>query len=552
MKIEKFRIKSEKVIAYIILTILIISLISVMIVKGASIDVNIRETFESLDLTTTINENSSYQITFVDDEIIAPDNVEVLDNVVRIEVGGTYVISGWSSDAIIYIEARKQVVTLVLDNLNLTSTTSSPIIVENAKKVFINLKTGTNNTLMDTTNHLPYLNASEEEILTSGCLFSRDNLTINGSGTLTINGNYCHGIDCKDILKITGGNIIINALNNGIEANDAVEIMKASITINSGNDGINVKNTADSSLGYVSIISGIVDINSYGDGIFAASTLGIAGGTVTINAGVGNTNTKATSGKGLKSVSAILIAGGVTNITSKDDGIHADEYIIIDLGEITVTSGNHGLKSGKEIIINDGKMTITSSKDSLHSEKKITINDGEITIDAKDDGIRADSKIKIKGGIINIDNSYEGIESLNVLISGGTTYINSSDDGININCAESGMGQQTNTTTTSSGMLKITGGFLYVDADGDGLDSNDSILITGGITLVCGPTTSANGPLDYGSKCKVTGGILIAAGSSGMSQNISSSSSQCGVLVNFSSTYAANKLICITDSKGRV
>lgn len=553
IKNNKFSLQKEKLYCCLLLLLFVGIFISVMIIKANNIDITMQRSIDSIDLSSIISEDNSYPIDLSDDEVFFNDSITLQGNKIMITQGGTYVLTGMTENYQIAINAPKQIVILICDNVSIVSSEGPAIFIEDAKKTIINVKAGTSNYLRTINTQAEYGNG-EETILTSGCIESRDNLTINGTGTLFITAQTENGIDCKDSLYLVDAEIVINASNHGIEVNDGLEIINTNLQITSGGDGLKAANEEEE-LGYVSIFSGNITISSFGDGISTTAILGIEAGTITIDAGVNNTNTNQDSGKGLKSETMIIINEGTLIINSKDDNLHSDENIVLTGGNYTLTSSKNGIKAENEILIQKGIIEINCNADGLNSENKIIIEGGELTITARDDGIKADKNIQIIDGIISILNSYEGMESLQVNIEGGKTTVTAHDDGININCSEQmgGFGPQTSSsTTTSSGLLKISGGYLFVNAGGDGLDSNDRILITGGTTIVWGPTNSGNGALDYGSECKVTGGVLIVAGSSGMAENISSSSTQCGTMINFTSSYSSNKLICITDKNNKV
>jgi hypothetical protein len=197
------------------------------------------------------------------------------------------------------------------------------------------------------------------------------------------------------------------------------------------------------------------------------------------------------------------------------------------------------------VIIEGGTINVNSADDAIHSNNKITINGGTITLASGDDGMHADSTITINGGEITVTKCYEGIESGVVTINDGNLHIIASDDGMNI----------------TAGYLYINGGYAYVNAGGDGFDVNaagatasdpmagGTILMTAGIVIINGPTSNANGALDFGT-FKMTGGYLLAVGSSGMAQAPGTSSTQYVVMVNFTSAIAAGTMIHIQTQAG--
>ncbi|MCD7727477.1 MAG: carbohydrate-binding domain-containing protein [Ruminococcus sp.] len=153
---------------------------------------------------------------------------------------------------------------------------------------------------------------------------------------------------------------------------------------------------------------------------------------------------------------------------------------------------------------------------------------------------------------------YEGLEGGTIEINDGVIELTASDDGFNaVEDESSEEDDMTNRQAFGGGMseegygtLIINGGTITIDADGDGLDSNGTIEITGGYTIVYGPSDSANGALDYGSSCTVSGGTVVAAGASGMSQDTGDSSPQPGLMLYFSGTLSSSDVVSITDSDG--
>ncbi len=136
-----------------------------------------------------------------------------------------------------------------------------------------------------------------------------------------------------------------------------------------------------------------------------------------------------------------------------------------------------------------------------------------------------------------------------ITLNGGTVHLISSDDGVNVSSGDGGMMMGGQVTATDY-VLHINGGYLYMDANGDGLDSNGAIEMTGGVVVVNGPTEQMNGALDYDAWFTMTGGWLVTAGSSGMAQAPDTSSTQASVLINFTATQAAGMLVNIASSDG--
>lgn len=311
----------------------------------------------------------------------------------------------------------------------------------------------------------------------------------------------------KDDLTINGkGNLVVYGnYKDGIVCKDNLKIINSNIEVISSNDGIV---GADS----VSIKNSNLKITSQGDGITSTKEENYSYGNVIIE----DSDINIVSGNTIKEY----------NKNDKDKEIKSSK----------------GIKAINLISINGGKIEINSFDDSIHSNNAIKIYNGNLLLSSNDDGIHADNEITIDGGNIVIKKSYEGIESLNITINDGNIHINSSDDGINI-CSLTNILKK-----ESNNKLIINGGYLYVDALGDGIDSNGSIDINGGIIIVNGPTSNGDAPIDYDNLLNITGGTLVAAGSSSMFQSISDISTQCCVTYYFSDIQKAGTLISIKDS----
>jgi hypothetical protein len=192
--------------------------------------------------------------------------VFVSNNVVTVRAAGVYVISGKLDDGQIVVDAEdKGNVRIVLNGAEIDSSTQSPIYVKNAGKTIISLAEGTENTLSDGPEYV--LEDAVDE--PNAALFSKDNLTINGTGKLTVHGNYNNGITSKDELRITGGTLRIDSVDDGLMGRDVVAIKEGNITIEAGGDGIKSSNDKDSSKGNIALEGGTYDITASSDGMQA-------------------------------------------------------------------------------------------------------------------------------------------------------------------------------------------------------------------------------------------------------------------------------------------
>ena len=429
---------------------------------------------------------------------------------------GTYSISGLLTNGQIIVDSdSEETVGLLLNGININNSTSAPLYVANAKDAVIVLADGTENYISDGAAYV-FPNAEEDE--PNAALFSKDDLTIEGNGALTVTGNYNDAIASKDTLTITGGTIVANAVDDGIRGKDYLAVYGGQITVNAQGDGLKSDNEEDTTLGYIAIENGTLNITAGGDAIQAKSNVLISGGEFTIVSGGGSSNwiDETTSAKGIK---------GAVNVT-----------------------------------LNGGTFTINSADDAIHANDSIVINDGSFSIASGDDGMHADATLDVNGGYINITNSYEGIESAVITINNGTIYITSSDDGLNVAGGNDGSGMmmgggrggpgQDAFAANGSYYLYINGGYIVINAAGDGLDSNGYVEMTNGVVIVNGPTNSGNGAIDVNGTFSITGGVLVAAGSSGMAEAPDESSTQYSVRLNFDTGLSAGTLVSIQSSDG--
>ena len=415
---------------------------------------------------------------------------------ISITEAGTYVLSGAMNGTVTVNAGDSDKVQLVLNNVNITAENGAALYIENADKTFITLAEGSENTL----TMASYDGSNEID----AAIFSRDDITLNGSGTLTI-VSANHGIVGKDDLKITGGVYRITAEGRGIDANDSVRIADGDFTISSGKDGIRAKNEEDTSKGYVLIAGGSFDIT--------------AGG----GAANGETHTQDMM---------MGFRGGWNNSqTASQD-----------------TASTKGIKASGQLILLSGDIAIDAADDALHTDGDLTINGDTLNMRSGDDGMHADNTLTINGGDIAISQSYEGIEATAIVINGGNISVVSSDDGVNYSGGNDQSGFWRNDMFASDGScITVNGGSLYVNAQGDGIDSNGDLYVNGGTIVVSGPTNSGNGALDYNGSAVITGGTVIAAGASGMAENFGSSSTQVAIMVNLS---GSADTITVSDANG--
>lgn len=455
-------------------------------------DSNVDINFTDRDKSSEYDESSAVKITLNGSSaVVSGSGVNISGSTVTITSAGTYIISGSLSDGQIVIAASdSDKVQLVLNNAEINCNTSAAVYVKSADKVFVTLPAGTTNSLGGGTEYV-----QTDDNTVDGVIFSKSDLTLNGTGTLKIDADYRHGIVTKDTLCITGGTYVIDAVKTCLAGKDGIKILDGSFTLTAGSKGLNSGNDDDAKAG------------------------------------------------------SIYIAGGTFTIKSEDDSIHADGSCIIAGGTYTIAAGDDGIHANYDTVITDGSITITDSYEGIEG-RRITVSGGTINLTASDDGINAatggsSDEQRMPGGQKGEFGGFGRQKGADVQ----SQEMQMPQDGQQ---PQEMQAPASRSASDDDVYVKITGGTITVNAGGDGIDSNGNLYITGGTVYVAGPTSNGDGALDYEEEASITGGTLIAAGSSGMAQGMGSNSTQCSMLVNLSETIAAGSVISLKDSSGNV
>ena len=517
--------------------------------------------FTERDLAGTYEESEAVYVTLSDDGITGEtDGVAINGQTVTIMEEGTYVFSGTLSEGQIVVDADDAKVQIVLDNVDITCASSAAVYVKSAEKVFVTLAEGSQNTLRNTDE---YVTIDDNNI--DAVIFSKSDLTLNGTGSLTIVSAEGHGIVSKDDLKITGGTYDITAAGHALSGKDSVRIADGTFILTAEKDGIHAENADDEEKGYIYIADGDFTITSDGDGMDASNIVQIEDGTFDITAGGGAANSLKThesdmpggpgggmpqngerpDGEDMPEMGEKPDGANMPEMGEKTDGANMPEMGEKPDGEnmpqdtTTDESGTStkGIKADGDMYLNGGTYQIDSADDSIHSNANITIADGTYTLATGDDGVHADDALIVNGGTITVTESYEGLEGLTVTINDGTIDITARDDGIN----------------AAGEKMELNGGYIHILAGGDGVDSNGDLTINGGEIYIDGPSDNGNSAIDYGdrSSAYVNGGTLVAIGSSGMAEGMSDSSKQKVLMVKLGEQMEAGDVV-LTDSEGNV
>ncbi len=548
------------------------------------------EMFTDRDRRSSYEESSAVKIQLSGDSAAATsDSVKIAGSTIQITEEATYILSGTLTDGMLVVNASDtDKIQLVLNGVEITSSSSAALYVLEADKVVLTLAEGTENIL---TNGGSFIPIDDNNI--DAALYSKQDLTINGSGTLHVTSPVGHGIVSKDDLVIVGGQIRVEAASHGLDANDSVRFTEASLAVAAGKDGIHCENNEDNSRGFVYISGGTMDIQAEGDGISAGYYMHITDGDITVLAGGGSENgTKESSdgwggffgggqggrpggGQGGRPEGGRDYGSGGdrggwpggSDSESPENGFSGfpggtngdDASDSLTTGADGSTSMK-GLKSAGDMLITGGSFTIDSADDALHSNTSMTIQGGTYQIASGDDAFHAEDTLTVSSGTIRITESYEGLEALHVAVLGGDIDLVADDDGINAaggtdasgtTGGRDGMfggGRGGMMSGNSNGSVTISGGTVHINASGDGIDANGTLEITGGDTIVMGPTQGDTATLDYDKTGTITGGTFIGTGSSMMAQTFSDS--EQGVISVSVGTQAAGTPITLTDKDG--
>ena len=512
------------------------------------------EMFTDRDGRTGYDETSSVVIQLREDTASCSDaGVSVAGSTVTISREGTYILRGTLTDGQVVVDAGDQdKPQLVLDGASISSSDSAALYVREADKVFVTLADGSDNQLSSGDSF------AETEEGIDGALYSKQDLTLNESGSLTVSAPAGHGIVCKDDLVITGGHYSVTSASHGLDANDSIRIGGADLSIDAGKDGIHAENAEDTTLGFVYLSGCDMKIEAEGDGISGAAYVQLVSGNVEVLAGGGYVNGEVHSSGGWGDF------GGGGGMHGGGPGRRSAETTETDTTGEASTSMK-GVKADGVVQIGGGMLTIDSADDGIHSNGSVMICGGTMDIASGDDGIHAETDLSVSDGVVRISHSYEGLEGLAIHVTGGEISLVATDDGFNaaggtdssgtggrdqMFGGPGGKGGSGGMGGSSNGSIVIDGGNIYVQASGDGMDANGYLEIHGGHTVVCGPNSGDTATLDYDTSATIDGGIFIGTGASGMAQTFSDNAQ--GVLaVSVGQGQSAGVEITVSDGDGK-
>ncbi len=467
--------------------------------------------------------------------------VTVSGGTVTVTAEGTYLLTGSLKGKLVVDAPEDAKIQIVLSGAEISSDSGAAICVRNANKLFVTLAAGTDNSLVSGQAHTDDTDAA---------LYSKCDLTLNGSGSLTVSAPAGHGISCKDDLAVTGGNYTVTSANQGLDANNSIRICGGAFTVTAGKDGIHAEHKEDAAKGFIYISGGNFALETAGDGISAGSNLQIEGGTVHILAGGGYENGEEHSSDGWGNMGGNGPGGHGPGGRPRSGDTTTED----------ASTSMKGLKAGTGILISAGTFSIDSADDAIHANGSATINGGTFSIASGDDGVHAEESLTITACTMDISTCYEGLEAAYIYIQGGDFTMECSDDGLNAagGTDSSGDGGRDNMFGGHGpgghdyGLIEISGGSLTVHAGGDGIDSNGDLTVSGGVTMVYNPTSGDTSVLDSQNRPIITGGTYIGLGASTMMAETFGSDSTQGVIACTVGQQAAGQTITVADSQGNV
>lgn len=442
--------------------------------------------FEEADVTEIALDGDTASASGANSDGVAVEEADG-EAVITVTGGGTYRFSGELSGHVVITADSEEDVQVILNGATITSDTDAAVSITEADEATVIVADGTENTLTDgstrngqTAEEAEAAEATEEatddeSFVANAALYSKADLTITGTGQLTVDGTYEDGIHSKDGLVITGPNVTVQAADDGIIGKDYLVLVDGTVDITSVDTGFGSDNEDDADRGWLSILGGSITVDTGDDAIKAENALAIAEGTVLVTA----------SEEAIEAAN-IEILGGDIDLTSADDAINA--------------SGGYGTESSDTADDPQGDMGGQMPQDGERPTDMPT----DMPRDMAEGG---DGQAPQGGG---------------------------------------GMDQAGNQSIT------ISGGTIVMDAEGDGLDSNGSITMTGGDVTVNGPVNGGNGAIDFAGTFDISGGTLLAIGSSGMAEAPDTDSDQASLSITLSETVNSGATLAVADADGNI
>ncbi len=514
-KIQPHRI-TQKIMAFII------ALVCAVALCGCSGEDTGRENEEvatyaeiaSMDLEYTdrdkrdaYDEESATKITLTGETAsVEGDGARVDGSSVNIESAGTYIVSGSLENGQVRVNVDDtEKVQIVLAGASIKNDNSAALFIESADKCFITLAADTENELVDGSEYA----LAEGEDEPNATLFSKDDLTINGEGTLKVSGNYEHAIYSKDDLVITGGTFVISAVSDGLRGKDSLKILDGAFTIEAGQDCLKASRDDDPTRGFVVIDGGTFTLNAGDDAIHGETYLLVKGGAIDIQTCV----------EGLEAM-VVQVDGGDIDVVAQDDAINAAAPSASSdtATESIFAPGSGNEQEEKSFGESRGDVGFGSNEPGEGSDlsQGLSNKQGDLPNGLRDEG-------GMKGDLPNdLEEPPSDRGDLNDMSEReGKDFLEELDGLDNRDEQRQAFGVGDIGEGNESCQIIINGGTITLEAKGDAIDSNGSIQLNGGTIYATGPTSGADSALDYELEASCNGGTVLLAGPSGMAQSFS-------------------------------
>ncbi len=451
----------------------------------------------SFQAQTSYDESQASQITLADQTAtVTGQGASFSDQTLTITQAGTYVLTGIGKNIKLVVEAADtDQVHLVFQNLTLEGE-GTLLQINKAHEVVISLAEGSQNALTESQAN------DDEEV--KATIHSQVPLTLNGTGNLTLTALTKNALEVEDDLKVLGGTYTVKAANHGFKAEGALAIEAATLTIEAGKDGLHAEHDETTERANISLNPTQLSIAATEDGVDAGNELTIKGGTITVSQ----------SEEGLEA-RVIRQLGGDVTIKSSDDGVNASAGSSSKTSDTSATSKT-----------TDASAT-SNTADTSSSASQATATPAATS--------QADQANKDKNATLPSPPAGQAPPQ------GGQLPQNGQGPG--------GMPPGGQEESDPSLQIILEGGTLTIDAEGDGIDSNGTVSISGGSLVVNGSVQGGNGPLDAAGDITITGGTVWALGTSDMLQGFAQGSTQASITANIAGT--AGQTLIILDAKGK-
>ena len=465
----------------------------------------------SFQAQTSYDESKATQVTLADQTAtVTGQGASFSAQTLTISQAGTYVLTGSGKNLKLVVEAADtDQVHLVFQNLTLEGE-GTLLQVNKAQEVVISLAEGSQNALTES-------QASDDEKV-KATIHSQVPLTLNGTGNLTLTALTKNALEVEDDLKVLGGTYTVKAANHGFKAEGALDIEAATLTIEAGKDGLHAEHNETTERANISLNPTQLSIAATEDGVDAGNELTIKGGTITVSQ----------SEEGLEA-RVIRQLGGDVTIKSSDDGVNASAGSSNKTSDTSATSKT-----------TDASAT-SNTADTSSSAGQATTDSGTTSSSASQ--ATADPAATSQADQANKDKNATppSPPAGQAPPQGGQPPQNGQGPG--------GMPPGGQEESDPSLQIILEGGTLTIDAEGDGIDSNGTVSISGGSLVVNGSVQGGNGPLDAAGDITITGGTVWALGTSDMLQGFAQGSTQASITANIAGT--AGQTLIILDANGK-